>query len=269
MTIAIVQAIRTDHAGFIKEREDYLKHARRGNLPVSLKSMAYSLPWPVNIEDPYTHIMNFYVLNSDLKDGIKAGISEVHAGVDIQVKVKPTKFKSDVEVKPVQEGKVICCRRDTTFKKNLADVFVQVPNSKYCWGYVHLDLDSIPTKIKSMIKEPIDDVNFNSTVEVTPEDTLGVIGYWVQDFNRDFIISKEKYEEVFGMDPEYYEVKRSFKGTVPDDVEAFFGRELHHLHLCLEDSTVALLGDYGDGVNPKDEPWGINPLLLLKKLYAF
>ncbi len=51
------------------------------------------------------------------------------------------------------------------------------------------------------------------------------------------------------MDPESYEVKKTFEGTIPEGVEAFFGREVHHLHpFCLSNLKIGLLDDYGNCV---------------------
>ncbi len=51
--IITTNAIRPNNVGFLTERERYLRHAQEGELPDKLKHLEYSLPWPVDMSDPY------------------------------------------------------------------------------------------------------------------------------------------------------------------------------------------------------------------------
>ncbi len=235
------QAIRPYNVGFAIERERYLRHAKEGILPSQLEHLAYSLPWPVDMEAPLMHLGNFSTPIEQIWQVVSANnydpdnipndiepdnIDPLHMGIDIQ-------SMPGAKVKAVESGIVTAFGRDTREQlKHLANIYVLSKSTNITWSYSHLDFDSIPDKIKKH-----GDFFFDKNgpiIEIEQDEFIGEIGPWKLDLIQSLIL---------------------------EDVQNIYGKEFHHLDLSAMELDE-------NGISATQQIY-FNPLLFLKKLYDF
>ncbi len=139
-----------------------------------------------------------------------------------------------IKVRAVEGGIVTGFARDHREKmEQLANIDISSKSTNITWTYSNLSFESIPDKIKQY-----GDFYFDkeTIVEVDQNDLIGEIGFFGQALDERVII--------------------------PQDVESVYGRRFHHLDL-----SAFELDKHGVSGSPQ-QPY-LNPLLFLKKLYAF
>ena len=233
-------AIRPDNVGFANERKLYIEHAKEGKLPDNLQHLAYSLPWHVDMEAPLMHLGNF---STPIEKYVQVLCDDNYDPDNIPSSIEPDNIAPlhlgiDIQsmpgtkVKAVESGIVTAFGRDTRKQlEHLANIYVLSKSANITWTYAHLDFDSVPDKIKRHGNFWFDKAR---SIEIENNEFLGEIGSWKLDLPLP---------------------------PIPEDVQNIYGKEFHHLDLCAME-----LDEYGVSVPGQ---MYFNPLLLLKKLYAF
>ncbi len=235
------QTIRPNNVGFTTERERYLRHAQEGGLPDKLKHLAHSLPWPVDMSNPLMHIGNFSTPIEKIWQVVSADNYDPDniPGTIEPDNIDPLHMGIDVQsvpgtkVKAVESGIITAFSRDTREQlEHLANIYVLSKSTNITWSYAHLDFDSIPDKIKKHGDFCFDK---KTSIEIDQNEFVGEVG---------------PFKLNLGLSP------------IPEDVQNIYGKEFHHLDL-----SAMELNENGISVSPQ-QPY-LNPLLFLKKLYAF
>ncbi|MFC1624390.1 GNAT family N-acetyltransferase [Candidatus Omnitrophota bacterium] len=223
-------AVRTtDNDFFGVERERYLQHVNIGRLPEVLRERANSYPWPIDMANPYAHIVGFYGVPDLLGED-----KEQHLAIDLQTEV-------GTEVRAVEDGFVVKVDKFDTGSEAIhsdayrfADVWIYSPESNLLWLYLHLDKDTVPSHILEHHW-----FNANETeerFEVKAGDLIGKVNRWlIEDALKDV--------------------------AIPETVENIYGRTYNHLHF-----DVRFVDTFYNGFNI-NRLTSINPLQLLRPLY--
>jgi chemotaxis methyl-accepting protein methylase len=218
------EPIRSDDQGFTGERDSYLQNVSRGSLPLNLQNLSHAFPWPADMTDPRMHITTLYGGKNYSSPG---GNEDRHLAIDIQM-------PSDTDIRAVEGGQVIYLEmpRNPERVGHLVDVFIYSSESHLLWIYVHMDLASLPAKIRKQTYWKSD-----SDVRVNPGEVIGRVGRWHSPLKEGI--------------------------AVPPAVAEIYGKKYDHLHLEVHyepDQEFSLSLDSA----MKDY---LNPLLLMKKLY--
>lgn len=225
--------VREGNIGFRNERTNYLDHLH-GYLPEVLKDRQFSYPWPMDMSNPERHILSFFG-DEHLN---KPNDEQLHPGIDIQT-------EPGTNVRTIEDGVVV---KVDTFEhmgvSNISNVIIFSRTTKLFWIYGHMDLESLPEKIRAHHYY----WDIYSKEEVKSGEFIGKVAKW------------------------HTHPGLSESVQIPEDVEKVYGRSYNHLHLqvAVFKPEKEEIEDYElmevDRFTLQRLP-NVNPLLLLQPLY--
>jgi len=151
------------------ERAKYLSHISPAQLPQVIRPFKNTLLWPVDMQNPYAHISNYF--GSATKPIVADGMS--HPGIDLQV-------TPQTDVMAAADGTVVYVQTFEHFTNKdawpFADVYVYSEPLRLLTIYAHLSKESLP--------QPIAEHKYfdrDSELRVNQGDVIGSVQPWHTD----------------------------------------------------------------------------------------
>ncbi len=199
-----------------------------GILPDGLEGFIHTLPWPIDKTTANLHLSCYFGEANYSSPASFPFRPSRHRGVDMQV-------NAGISVLAPEKSRAVffCCDRR---RENLANVILLGTYSEITYNFVHLDVGSIPKKIKERTN-----VDVLTDTIVDCGERIGAVGKWP------------------------YELTRNVK--IPEEVKKIYGASYNHLHFethyypCTADDHVEGLLMGWDISNKQ-----FNPLLVLEDL---
>ncbi len=206
----------------IGNSKKYTSHSENGNLPRALNPLKNAIPWPIKVSEvPFHLACYFQERNYSLPT-----FPRPHRGIDIQT-------HTGVPIVAPEKSRVVACHPNAD--NYLANFSLLGEESKIEYGFIHVDPDSIPEKIRNRTQVDPD----QEDLIIESGEYIGRVGTWPLDLS-DLV-------------------------NVPEDVLKEFGRSFHHLHLemCYLPYDMFSMDYLHAGMNDKNL---VNPLSLLQRL---
>ncbi|MFC1682247.1 hypothetical protein ACFL0X_01355 [Nanoarchaeota archaeon] len=200
----------------------YASHTENGDLPRTLNQFKNAISWPIKVSEPPFHLACYF----QERNYSLPTFNRPHRGIDIQT-------HAGVPIVAPEKSRVVACHPNAD--NYLANFSLLGEESKIEHGFIHVDPDSIPEKIRNRTQVDPD----QEDIIIEFGEYIGRIGTWPLDLS-DLV-------------------------NVPEDVLKEFGRSFHHLHLemCYLPYDMFSMDYLHAGMNGKNL---VNPLSLLQRL---
>ncbi len=206
----------------IGKSRDYSSHTEDGVLPKALNPFKNAINWPINLSDVLFHLACYF----QEKNYSLPTFPRPHRGIDIQT-------PAGVPITAPEKSRVVACHPNAD--NYLANFSLLGEESKIEYGFIHMDPDSIPEKIRNRTQVDPD----QEDIIIESGEYIGRVGTWPLDLS-DLV-------------------------NVPEDVLEKFGRNFHHLHLEMCHLPYDLFSmDYLHAA--MNERNLVNPLSILQRL---